>query len=73
MTQELHYNQIPIDFGFFTVKTFDNFIIGDNKKLYSSLQNIIDTDQLFSYTAINHQVKLISVRPYAIHTLIALR
>ena len=46
MTQELHYNQIPIDFGFFTVKTFDNFIIGDNKKLYSSLQNIIDTDQL---------------------------
>ena len=46
MTQELHYNQIPIDFGFFTVKTFDNFIIGDNKKLYNSLQNIIDTDQL---------------------------
>ena len=46
MTQELHYNQIPIDFGFFTVKTFDNFIIGDNKKLYSSLQNIINTDQL---------------------------
>ena len=74
MTQELHYNQIPIDFGFFTVKTFDNFIIGDNKKLYSSLQNIIDTDQLILiYTAINHQVKLISVRPCAIHTLIALR
>ena len=46
MTQELHYNQIPIDFGFFTVKTFDNFIIGENKKLYISLQNIIDTDQL---------------------------
>ena len=46
MTQELHYNQIPIDFGFFTVKTFDNFIIGDNKKLYRSLKNLIDSDQL---------------------------
>ena len=46
MTQELHYNQIPIDFGFFTVKTFDNFIIGSNKKLYNSLQNLIDSDQL---------------------------
>ena len=46
MTQELHYNQIPIDFEFFTVKTFDNFIIGSNKKLYNSLQNLIDSDQL---------------------------
>ena len=46
MTQELHYNQIPIDFGFFTVKTFDNFIIGSNKKLYNSLQNLINSDQL---------------------------
>jgi len=46
MTQELHYNQIPIDFGFFTVKTFDNFIIGSNKKLYNSLQNLTDSNQL---------------------------
>ena len=46
MTQELHYNQIPIDFGFFNVKTFDNFIIGNNKKLYNSLQNLIGSDEL---------------------------
>ena len=73
MTQELHYNQIPIDFGFFTVKTFDNFIIGDNKKLYSSLQNIIDTDQLILIYGNKSSGKLISVRPYATDTLIALR
>ena len=37
MTQELHYNQIPIDFGFFTRKTYDNFVIGKNEKLFNTL------------------------------------
>ena len=46
MTQELHYNQIPIDFGFFTRKTYDNFVIGSNEKLFDTLSCINDSDQL---------------------------
>ena len=46
MTQELHYNQIPIDFGFFTRKTYDNFVIGKNEKLFNTLSCINDSDQL---------------------------
>ena len=37
MTEDLCYDQIPIDFGFYTKKTLDNFIIGDNQDLYNSL------------------------------------
>ena len=46
MTRELNYNQIPIDFGFFTKKTFDNFIIGDNKDLFNYIQNLTNSDQV---------------------------
>tara|TARA_Y100001936_G_scaffold126768_1_gene124143 strand:- start:2403 stop:3092 length:690 start_codon:yes stop_codon:yes gene_type:complete len=46
MTQELHYNQIPMDFGFFTKKTFDNFIIGDNKDLFNCIHNLTNSDQV---------------------------
>ena len=46
MTQELHYTQIPIDFGFFTKKTFDNFIVGDNKKLFNSLIDFQNSNQI---------------------------
>lgn len=46
MTQELHYNQIPIDFDFFTKKTLENFIIGDNKNLFKYLQEISNSDQV---------------------------
>jgi len=40
MTEDLCYDQIPIDFGFYTKKTLDNFIIGDNQDLYNSLINL---------------------------------
>ncbi len=46
MTQELHYTQIPMDFGFFTKKTFDNFIVGENKKLFNSLIDFQNSDQI---------------------------
>ena len=46
MTQELHYNQIPIDFGFFTKKTLNNFIIGKNKDLFNYIHNLANSDQL---------------------------
>ncbi len=46
MTQELHYNQIPIDFTFFTKKTFSNFIVGDNNRLLDSLVDFHKSDQI---------------------------
>ena len=46
MTQELNFNQIPIDFTFFSKKSFDNFIVGDNKNLFDSLYNLKNTDQI---------------------------
>ena len=46
MTQELHYNQIPMDFEFFTRKTYDNFVIGNNEKLFDTLRSINNSDQL---------------------------
>tara|TARA_B100001113_G_scaffold202467_1_gene165941 strand:+ start:1721 stop:2410 length:690 start_codon:yes stop_codon:yes gene_type:complete len=46
MTEDLHYNQIPIDFGFYTKKTFDNFIIGNNEDLYNSLLNLNKSNHL---------------------------
>ena len=46
MNQELDYNQIPMDFGFFTKKTFENFIIGNNKKLFNSLNNFDKSNQI---------------------------
>ncbi len=52
MTEDLHYDQIPIDFGFYTKKTLDNFIIGNNQDLYNSLLNISSSDNLvFIYGA----------------------
>ena len=46
MVRELIYNQIPIDFEFLKKKTFDNFIIGANEKLFY--------DQLMLEIAINN-------------------
>ena len=46
MTEDLQYNQIPIDFGFYTKKTFDNFIIGNNEDLYNSLLNLNKSNHL---------------------------
>ena len=46
MVQELIYNQIPIDFEFLKNKTFDNFIIGDNKKLFHELANVNNSNQI---------------------------
>ena len=46
MTEDLHYDQIPIDFGFYTKKTLDNFIVGANRDLYDSLLEIYEIDHL---------------------------
>jgi DnaA family protein len=46
MTQDLVYDQIPISFGFYTKKTFSNFIVGNNLDLYTSLLNIKKDKQL---------------------------
>ncbi len=46
MTEDLHYDQIPIDFGFYTKKTLNNFIVGDNRDLYNSLLEISESDHL---------------------------
>jgi DnaA family protein len=46
MTQDLLYEQIPINFGFYLKKTLDNFIVGNNQDLYKSLRNIGDINQL---------------------------
>ncbi len=46
MTQELNFNQIPIDFKFFSKKSFDNFIVGNNKNLLDALCNLKNTDQI---------------------------
>ena len=46
MTQDLVYEQIPISFGFYTKKTFSNFIVGNNLDMYSSLLNIRHENQL---------------------------
>lgn len=46
MTQDLVYDQIPISFGFYTKKTFSNFIVGNNLDLYTSLLNINKDKQL---------------------------
>ena len=46
MTEDLHYSQIPIDFEFYTKKTLDNFIIGDNHDLYHSLLDLQESDSL---------------------------
>ncbi len=40
MTEDLHYDQIPIDFGFYTKKTLDNFIIGKNEDLLNLLLSL---------------------------------
>ena len=46
MTEDLHYNQIPIDFEFYTKKTLDNFIVGDNHDLYHSLLDLQESDSI---------------------------
>ena len=46
MVQELIYNQIPIDFEFLKKKTFDNFIIGSNEKLFHELANVSNSNQI---------------------------
>jgi chromosomal replication initiation ATPase DnaA len=46
MTQDLLYEQIPINFGFYLEKTLDNFIIGNNQDLYKSLTSVGDINQL---------------------------
>ena len=46
MTQDLLYEQIPINFGFYLEKTLDNFIIGNNQDLYKSLISVGDINQL---------------------------
>ncbi|MEK9793804.1 MAG: DnaA/Hda family protein [Gammaproteobacteria bacterium] len=46
MVQELIYNQIPIDFEFLKKKTFDNFIIGNNEKLFHELANVSNSNQI---------------------------
>ena len=40
MTQDLLYEQIPINFDFYLNKTFDNFIVGNNQDLFDSLKSI---------------------------------
>ncbi len=46
MTQDLVYDQIPINFGFYLKKTFDNFIVGNNQDLIVSLKTISNANQL---------------------------
>ena len=46
MTQDLLYDQIPINFGFYSNKTFDNFIVGNNQDLFDSLKSINSKNQL---------------------------
>ena len=46
MTQDLLFEQIPINFGFHLKKTFDNFIVGNNQDLYKSLISVGDINQL---------------------------
>lgn len=46
MTQDLLYEQIPINFGFYLKKTLDNFIVGNNQDLYKSLISVGDINQL---------------------------
>ena len=46
MTQDLLYEQIPINFGFYLEKTLNNFIIGNNQDLYKSLISVSDINQL---------------------------
>ena len=46
MIEDLHYNQIPIDFEFYTKKTLDNFIVGDNHDLYHSLLDLQESDSI---------------------------
>mgnify|MGYP005704664851 CR=1 FL=1 len=46
MTQDLLYDQIPINFGFYSNKTFDNFIVGNNQDLFDSLKSINNENQL---------------------------
>jgi len=46
MTEDLRYDQIPIDFGFYTKKTLDNFIVGDNQDLYNSLLDLHKSNNL---------------------------
>ena len=46
MTEDLRYDQIPIDFGFYSKKTLDNFIIGSNQDLYNSLLDLYRANNL---------------------------
>ena len=46
MTKDLLYDQIPINFGFYSNKTFDNFIVGNNQDLFDSLKSINNENQL---------------------------
>ena len=46
MTQDLLYDQIPINFDFYSNKTFDNFIVGSNQDLFESLKSINNENQL---------------------------
>ena len=46
MVKELIHNQIPIDFEFLKKKTFDNFIIGNNEKLFHELANVSNNNQI---------------------------
>jgi DnaA family protein len=46
MTQDLLFEQIPINFGFYLKKTLDNFIVGNNQDLYKSLISVGYINQL---------------------------
>ncbi len=46
MTEDLQYDQIPIDFSFYTKKTLDNFIVGDNQDLYNLLLGLHESNHL---------------------------
>ena len=46
MTQDLLYDQIPINFGFYSNKTFENFIVGNNHDLFNSLKSTSIENQL---------------------------
>tara|TARA_Y100000768_G_scaffold98329_1_gene71724 strand:- start:583 stop:1272 length:690 start_codon:yes stop_codon:yes gene_type:complete len=46
MTEDLQYDQIPMDFSFYTKKTLDNFIIGGNQDLHDSLVGLNNSNHL---------------------------
>ena len=50
MTEDLQYDQIPIDFSFYTKKTLDNFIIGAYKNGFNIIVNNLLDDRSRFYS-----------------------